>query len=66
MLPRARGGVVAPDLTVFGVAGLSVVDLSIAPMLPGAHTSATVYAMAEKAADIIIRRARRARHAGWT
>lgn len=61
MLPRARGGVVAPDLTVFGVAGLSVVDLSVAPMLPGAHTSATVYAMAEKAAYIIIRRTRRAR-----
>ncbi|KAK0726044.1 hypothetical protein B0H67DRAFT_479878 [Lasiosphaeris hirsuta] len=54
MLPLAKGGVVGVDLRVHGVAGLRVVDAGIFPMLPSAHLSATVYAVAEKAADIII------------
>ena len=53
MMPRALGGVVAPDLLVYGVAGVSVADSSIMPMIPGAHICATVYAVAEKAADLI-------------
>ena len=48
MLPRKLGGVVAPDLKVYGVQGLSVVDASLFPLIPGAHLSATVYAVAEK------------------
>lgn len=48
MMPRQWGGVVGSDLTVFGVKGLSVVDASIMPLIPAAHTSATVYAIAEK------------------
>jgi choline dehydrogenase-like flavoprotein len=52
--PRSRGGVVGPDLKVHGIAGLRVVDASIMPLIPGTHTSSTVYAVAEKAADIII------------
>ena len=48
MMPRERGGVVAPDLKVYGVQGLRVVDASIMPLIPSAHTSATVYAAAEK------------------
>jgi choline dehydrogenase len=48
MLPRSKGGVVGPDLRVFGVAGLSVVDCSIMPTVPGTHTSATAYAIGEK------------------
>ena len=55
MMPRNKGGVVGPDLRVHGVQGLRVVDFSIAPLIPGTHTSATVYALAEKGADIIIR-----------
>ncbi|KAL1843705.1 hypothetical protein VTJ49DRAFT_405 [Mycothermus thermophilus] len=55
MLPKEWGGVVATDLKVYGAKGLRVVDLSIMPVLPGAHTSATAYAVGEKAADIIIR-----------
>ncbi|CAN9346117.1 unnamed protein product [Alternaria alternata] len=48
------GGVVGPDLKVHGAADLRVVDISILPFLPSAHTSSTAYAIAEKAADIII------------
>ncbi|CAK7207805.1 hypothetical protein SEUCBS139899_010619 [Sporothrix eucalyptigena] len=53
MLPRALGGVVDQKLRVYGVEGLRVVDASVFPTLPGANTCQTVYAVAEKAADII-------------
>lgn len=48
MMPRGLGGVVGPDLTVYGVRGLSIVDASIMPLIPAAHTMATVYTVAEK------------------
>jgi choline dehydrogenase-like flavoprotein len=48
MMPRELGGVVSPDLKVWGVKGLSVVDASIMPLAPGTHLDATVYAVAEK------------------
>ncbi|KZV84924.1 alcohol oxidase [Exidia glandulosa HHB12029] len=51
--PRNQGGVVSPDLLVYGVKGLSVGDVSTIPLITGAHTCATVYAIAEKAADLI-------------
>lgn len=46
--PLKHGGVVDEDLLVYGVKKLSVVDASIIPMLPGAYTQETVYALAEK------------------
>ncbi|KAH6612784.1 GMC oxidoreductase-like protein [Chaetomium sp. MPI-SDFR-AT-0129] len=53
MLPQSLGGVVDQNLLVYGVEGLSVVDASIMPDLPGSYTQQTVYAVAEKAADLI-------------
>jgi choline dehydrogenase-like flavoprotein len=53
MLPEEHGGVVSPDLTVYGVKGLSVVDASIIPYLPATHICTTVYAVAERAANLI-------------
>lgn len=51
--PREDGGVVDKNLKVYGVQGLRVVDASVMPMVPAAHIMATVYAVAERAADII-------------
>lgn len=48
MLPRELGGVVDPELKVYGVENLRVVDASVMPMLPAAHMQGTVYAIAEK------------------
>ncbi|KAK3169823.1 hypothetical protein OEA41_009207 [Lepraria neglecta] len=48
MMKREYGGVVGPDLLVYGVQGMSIVDASIMPLIPATHTSSTVYAVAEK------------------
>ena len=48
MMPQHLGGVVNEKLLVYGVKGLSVVDASIMPDLPGSYTYQTVYAVAEK------------------
>lgn len=53
MMPEALGGVVSSTLEVHGVQGLRVVDASVMPMIPATHLCATVYAVAEKAADLI-------------
>ncbi|KAG9235542.1 choline dehydrogenase-like protein [Amylocarpus encephaloides] len=53
MMPRKLGGVVDSDLLVYGVEKLSIVDASILPLIPSTHLQATMYAVAEKAADII-------------
>ncbi|KAM7223034.1 pyranose dehydrogenase 3 [Rhypophila decipiens] len=53
MMPLRLGGVVGPDLRVHGVKRLSVVDASVMPLVPGGALQATVYAVAEKAADLI-------------
>ncbi|KAB5515483.1 hypothetical protein GE09DRAFT_1179452 [Coniochaeta sp. 2T2.1] len=56
-MPREWGGVVDEELRIYGVEGLRVVDASIMPTIVAATTSMTVYAIAEKAADMI--------KAGW-
>ncbi|KAI0478990.1 hypothetical protein GGR56DRAFT_664933 [Xylariaceae sp. FL0804] len=53
MLPLALGGAVDPALCVYGTRALRVVDAAVLPLLPGAHIQAVVYAVAERAADII-------------
>ncbi|SPN99988.1 related to alcohol oxidase [Cephalotrichum gorgonifer] len=56
--PKELGGVVGPDLRVHGIEGLSVADNSIMRIIPGTHTSSTAYAIGEKAADLVLRRAK--------
>ncbi|KAK0119720.1 hypothetical protein ONS95_011156 [Cadophora gregata] len=53
MLPLELGGVVDTHLRVYGTKNLRVVDAGIFPLVPAAHLQAPVYAVAEKAADII-------------
>jgi GMC oxidoreductase len=53
MLPREKGGVVDSRLRVHGVKGLRVVDASVLPLHISHHIQATVYAVAEQAADFI-------------
>ncbi|KAF5355487.1 hypothetical protein D9758_006351 [Tetrapyrgos nigripes] len=54
MSPKdASWGVVDPDLRVKGVKGLRVVDASVMPMIPAAHTQVPTYLISERAADLI-------------
>ncbi|KAM0250160.1 hypothetical protein ACHAP5_002477 [Fusarium lateritium] len=53
MMPLELGGVVDSELRVYGTCNLRVADASIMPLIPSAHLQARVYAIAEKAADMI-------------
>ncbi|KAI0973514.1 oxidoreductase [Xylaria arbuscula] len=54
MLPEQIGGVVDASLRVHGVQNLRVVDSSVVPLLPVGNLQSTIYAVAERAADIIL------------
>lgn len=53
MLPRDKGGVVNSRLKVYGVEGLRIVDASAIPLISRGNLMATVYPLAEKAADMM-------------
>ncbi|EPE24797.1 MFS general substrate transporter [Glarea lozoyensis ATCC 20868] len=53
MLPKEKGGVVDDKLVVYGTTNLRIVDASIFPLIPRGNIISSVYAVAEKAADII-------------
>ncbi|KAF8883635.1 pyranose dehydrogenase [Gymnopilus junonius] len=54
MSPKnANFGVVDPDLKVKGAQGLRIVDASVMPFVPAAHTQAATYVIAERASDLI-------------
>ncbi|KAF8194676.1 aryl-alcohol oxidase [Pholiota molesta] len=50
---HAGYGVVDPDLRVKGVIGLRVIDNSVVPRLPAAHTQFVAYVFGERGADLI-------------
>ncbi|GJJ09733.1 hypothetical protein Clacol_003957 [Clathrus columnatus] len=54
MAPRFIGGVVDSRLRVYGTSNVRVADASVIPIQLSTHPQATVYAIANKAADIIL------------
>ncbi|MEM6693906.1 MAG: GMC oxidoreductase [Pseudomonadota bacterium] len=50
------GSVVAPDLTVHGLDGLSIADASVMPRMNTGHPNAPTIMIGEKAADLVIAR----------
>ncbi|KAL3483019.1 glucose-methanol-choline oxidoreductase [Aspergillus germanicus] len=53
MLPWEKGGVVDERLKVYGTTNLRVCDASVFPLIPAANIMSSVYAVAERGADII-------------
>ncbi|KAJ5670514.1 uncharacterized protein N7477_005877 [Penicillium maclennaniae] len=53
MMPKDIGGVVDTSLKVYGTSNIRVVDASVIPFQVCGHLQSTVYAIAERAADII-------------
>lgn len=53
MMPRAAGGVVDAELKVYGTANVRVVDASVLPFQVCGHLVSTLFAVAERASDLI-------------
>lgn len=55
MLPLEKGGVVNEKLVVYGTKNLRIIDASVLPLSTRGNCQTTVYAVAERAADLIKR-----------
>lgn len=53
MMPREKGGVVDSELRVYGTSNVRVVDASVLPFQLSGHPTSILYAVAERAADLI-------------
>ncbi|KAI1825906.1 choline dehydrogenase [Xylaria intraflava] len=53
MMPRDKGGVVSERLLVHGTTNVRVIDASVFPVITKGNIQATVYAVAERACDLI-------------
>lgn len=53
MMPREIGGVVDENLKVYGTGNVRVIDASVLPFQVCGHLVSTLYAVAERAADLI-------------
>jgi choline dehydrogenase-like flavoprotein len=56
MMSKGLGGVVDHNMIVYGTKNLRIVDASVFPLEVNGHPTSTIYAMAEKAADLTKRR----------
>ncbi|KAF2502555.1 putative glucose oxidase [Lophium mytilinum] len=55
MMSRELGGVVDNELRVYGTLNVRVVDASVLPGQVSGHLTSTIYAVAERAAEILVR-----------
>lgn len=53
MMPEHAGGCVNNKLLIYSTQHLSIINASIIPLIPACHLQATMYGIAEKAADVI-------------
>lgn len=53
MMPQDMGGVVDTNLMVYGTSNVRVVDASVLPFQICGHLTSTIYAIAERASDMI-------------
>lgn len=53
MMPKEKGGVVDTSMKVYGTSNVRVVDAGVLPFQVCGHLVSTLYAVAEKAADLI-------------
>ncbi|KAF7340579.1 Alcohol oxidase [Mycena sanguinolenta] len=55
MMPKELGGVVSPELLVYGTTNIRVTDASVVPLSVFPHTTLGLYGVAEKGADMILK-----------
>ncbi|KAF8178789.1 hypothetical protein K438DRAFT_1920452 [Mycena galopus ATCC 62051] len=55
MMPKELGGIVSPELLVYGTTNIRVADASVVPLSVFPHTTLGIYGVAEKGADMILK-----------